>query len=469
MEITKENHLIHGKLSACSAQFLDFVKENPDTLQRSNFSALLSDERYTYFKSQPWPTFINEKRKQEMEEAARKVGNLIRSIPGRFFDYDPHRVSRYYEIPENVIRMLFHGVGEDYINNLLGRGDFIFSPTSGLKCLEFNMQATLGGWELDLLEPLYIDTPIIAEFFNKYRVRLNKNHFFPLLLDHLIDRALNHFGNAPGFENEINMAIVLLDDIEVGEGDVEKRLKELYKKSLRRKNNALKGELMFCYNRRLKVIDHNVTVRDKKVHIYLERCNCLVPPDVMEVLNAGNVLLYNGPLGVLLTDKLNLALLSEHEDSDIFNSEEREAIKKYIPWTRKITAAETTYGTEKIKLDDFMIANRDRLVIKPSAGFGGRDVLVGFNTSPDQWKRQVEKAIRGKKWLVQEYVPSFSYVYQAGEQGCALFHAVWGLFVFGSRYAGGFVRIMPETGTTGVINTKLGAEESIILEVREQE
>ena len=64
-------------------------------------------------------------------------------------------------------------------------------------------------------------------------------------------------------------------------------------------------------------------------------------------------------------------------------------------------------------------------------------------------------------------MPSCPYLYQVGEQGCAPHHAVWGLFVFGSRYNGGFVRMLPEKGNQGVINSHQGAEESIILEVEE--
>jgi hypothetical protein len=58
-------------------------------------------------------------------------------------------------------------------------------------------------------------------------------------------------------------------------------------------------------------------------------------------------------------------------------------------------------------------------------------------------------------------------LFQTGENGYAGHHAVWGLFVFGSRYAGGFMRVLPEKNAQGVINTHRGAEKTVILEVEE--
>ncbi|MCU0288245.1 MAG: hypothetical protein MUF15_17845 [Acidobacteria bacterium] len=66
MQITSELYQAHRELSQCSAAFLEFAAQEPACLKRSGFDTLLSDKRFTYFKSQPWPTFINQKKKQEM-------------------------------------------------------------------------------------------------------------------------------------------------------------------------------------------------------------------------------------------------------------------------------------------------------------------------------------------------------------------------------------------------------------------
>lgn len=464
IEISRDVYEAHRKLSRCSLEFLEFVEVHPTIMKRSNFDALLSDKRFSQCRFQSWPTFVNQRTKKEMTEAVVRVYDLIKSIPGRLFDYDPRKISRYYGIPEDESQWMLYGVYDSYIHHLLARGDFIFSPSAGLKCVEFNILANLGGWQIDLLEPLYINNPVISDFLEKYNVRLCKNRFFPILLEHIGKHALERFGHSSG--DEINIAIVS-PEYSGKEYHLDYLLTNLAKNFyFWQKNHAVKGELIGCDLDHLQIVDNCVMFRDKRIHILIETYIGKMPFRILDTVKSKNLLIYNGPVGLLLSHKLNLALLSEYQNLDIFTSEEKEAIREYIPWTRKIVPGFTTYGTGRVKLEEFIVSNRERLVIKSGTGYGGYEVFVGFSTSPGQWKQQMKKAFQEKNWVVQEYIPSFSYLYQVGESGCAPHNAVWGLFIFGSRYAGGFVRILPKKGGT-VINYHQGANESIILEVDE--
>ncbi len=463
MKISETVYEAHRKLSECSANFIDFVKNNPGSLDRSNFNALLSDARFDYFKSNPWPTFINNETKKEMETAAVTVYKLITSIPDRLFSYDFHKISDYYEIPVDMVQMLMYAVDNDYMKSLLGRGDFIISDPGELKCIEFNMMANFGGWELDILEPMYINEPIISKFLEEYNVQLQANHLFRVLLEH----AVQTFTEKTPAEHEMNIAIAFPEFTGVVETPNGEYLKNLYKTVLRQENIHLKGELAICGFDALKVEADGLFCGDRKIHVLIEMNNGKIPIMFMTAVEGGNLTIYNGPISQVMSNKLNMALLSEHENSDLFTAEEREAIKSYIPWTRKVVPGNTTFGKEKIKLEEFMLSNREALVLKSAEGLGGYEVHPGRNTSPGEWTAHVKKALEEKKWIVQEHIPSTSYLYQIGENGCAAHHAVWGFFVFGSRYGGGFVRILPEDNTSGVINSHQGSEESIILEVRE--
>ncbi len=453
MEITKEIYAAHQKLSDCSVKFLDFVKDNPESLKRSHFNALLNDSRFDYFKSQPWPTFINNETKKEIEEASVKLCQLIKSIPGRLFSFDLHKISSYYEIPEDMTRLLMHGVDNNHLDHLLNRADFIFLPSAGLKCIEFNMQANFGGWELDLLEPLYMNTPIIAKFLKDYNIRVCKNRFFSHLFKYLVKSFLDKHPS----QGEVNMAIAFPEYGGIIGSPMVTHLQRLYKKVLQQASHSLSGDFAICGFDVLDVNDDFLFMAGKRIDILIEMNNGKVPFMFLEAVKNGNLLLSNGPVTRLMSNKLNLALLSQYENSDIFSQMEREAIKKYIPWTRKVVP----------DLEDFMLSNREQLVLKSAEGLGGDEVFPGRSTLPVEWAQQIEKALEAKNWVVQEYIPTASYLYQMGEYGCAEHHAVWGFFVFGARCAGGFVRILPGKGNRGVINSHQGAEESIILEVDE--
>ncbi|MCX6584460.1 MAG: hypothetical protein NT166_30180 [Candidatus Aminicenantes bacterium] len=461
MNITTEIYTAHRELSRCSAAFLDFVQENPACLDAANFKGVLSTY-FGYVKFHPWPTFIDEKTREKINTAAVNVHRLITSIPGRLFANDLDKIMEYYRLPQSAVKLMLRGTEQGRPWDVLSRGDFIYSPSAGFKCLEFNMTSNVGGgWQADELEPFYFNTPILARFFKEFGAKMSRTGFSASLLAHVVDRAALH----PPFENdeEINTAVVYpkTGGSTAGSTSVVSRLNEIYQAVLRQKNPDQKGSLEVTDFFRLQVKNGcmvtNVAGEDKKIHVIVEKCNGLVPATVMDVVDAGKVLLFNGPIGHLMSSKLNLALLSEHEESDLFSPKERETIKTYIPWTRKLDAG----------LEDFVLAHRERLVLKPGDGIGGYGVAPGRNTPPAQWKQFVKKALEDRNWVVQEYVPSYLYLYQDGEKGAVEHHMVWGVFVFGSRGCGGFTRVLPAKHHKGVINASQGARLNIILEVAE--
>ncbi|MCP5106467.1 MAG: hypothetical protein GY950_23990, partial [bacterium] len=154
LEITKEIKETEARLSAVNLDFLQFVRENPECLDRSNFKLLeLNDDLFTL---QPWPTFLNRENRNRFRVVSQEMWRLIKSIPRRVFGHDFRRMSRFYEIPQNSIEQQFEGVTDEHLENLLGRGDFILS-SSGLKCLEYNFSASLGGWQVPIWESLYLN------------------------------------------------------------------------------------------------------------------------------------------------------------------------------------------------------------------------------------------------------------------------------------------------------------------------
>jgi hypothetical protein len=76
-------------------------------------------------------------------------------------------------------------------------------------------------------------------------------------------------------------------------------------------------------------------------------------------------------------------------------------------------------------------------------------------------------ALNEKTWLVQEYIKPQEYWYQINQNDIALHEVVYGLFVFGQSYAGGFVRLLPSDNKKGVVNCSQGASESTILVIDE--
>lgn len=464
MKITNEIRKAHRRLSNAGAQFLEFIERNPGALKRSGFNLL--EGKNEVGKLQSWPIFINRSTASEIEKAAVNVFNLIKCIPERIFSNDPHRIGSFYEIPIEIAKIQLDGASDAHLDNILARGDFMFS-SSGLKCLEFNVSAMIGGMQVAYWEPLYAGIPAISRFLREFRLEMRNKNLFSILLEHLFDTAVKKY---PDCENEINIALVIPKYGKTFARHTEnKLLNQIYKEILHLKysDSSKKGEVIFCDFHHLKTVNQCLFYKDKRIHALMEMYHGVVPDEIREVFKSGNICLFNGPVTKLMSSKLNLALLSQYQDSDIFSREEREVIKKHIPWTRKTITGEVTYGKDRVKLEEFVFANKERLIIKPCMGISGADILIGKNTTGDQWRKTVNKAFAEKNWVVQEHVNSYSFLFQRGEQGCTEHIVVWGFFVFGSRYGGAWARILPAGNKYGVVNSIQGAEETVVLEVSE--
>lgn len=91
----------------------------------------------------------------------------------------------------------------------------------------------------------------------------------------------------------------------------------------------------------------------------------------------------------------------------LFTAEERRLFRRHVLWTRIVGDRRTTlpHGKEGPLLD-FARANRERLVLKPNRGFGGRGVTLGSATAPDEWERMISEAALSfehpeESWVLQ--------------------------------------------------------------------
>ena len=455
------------RLSRLNVDFLEFIKRNPEGLRRSSYDNL------TKFNIgprniQPWPTFISPQTKNQFQEASSAVYHLIKQIPMRLFDYNPKKISNYYGVREDQIQIILEDAKNGHLENLLARGDFIFS-SRGLKCLEYNITAYLGGWQQPILESAYLNNPFIAKFLQEYQVKIyNKSHY-TILLKHLLTIAKKKFyGDKHG---EINIGIAIRDHQNSKEDKVvEVELNRAYQQVLKEQGNHFQGKVFLFDLPDLTIENDCIFFKGQRIHAMVELYHGNIPPQIFYVSLLGNLLIYNGPITLLLSNKLNLVLLSENEETGVFNQEEREIIKKYVPWTRRVVPGKITFGTKTFDIEDFLNSHREKLVIKPVFELGGVGVQVGKFTPVEQWEEAIKSALRGKdgNWLVQEYIEPLPHVYQYGDNGYVEHLVVWGLFVFGSTYAGGYIRLMPgDKKCKGVINSYQGAERTVILEVDE--
>jgi uncharacterized circularly permuted ATP-grasp superfamily protein len=103
----------------------------------------------------------------------------------------------------------------------------------------------------------------------------------------------------------------------------------------------------------------------------------------------------------LSEDKALFALLSDEQYRDLLTPDERALAHRLVPWTRKVEQRRTVRDGREVDLVPLLVAERERLVLKPAHGYGGESVLVGAEVGAAAWDSALQAAIGGP-WVAQE-------------------------------------------------------------------
>jgi uncharacterized circularly permuted ATP-grasp superfamily protein len=119
----------------------------------------------------------------------------------------------------------------------------------------------------------------------------------------------------------------------------------------------------------------------------------------------GNVVVVNTFRAKLLHKKMSLALLSDDRYASLFSRQQRQAIARHIPWTRRLREGRSTRQGEDIAdLPAYVGEHRETLVLKPNDEYGGKGVVLGWTVDDHEWEQVVRMALH-ETYVVQEAVP----------------------------------------------------------------
>ena len=135
--------------------------------------------------------------------------------------------------------------------------------------------------------------------------------------------------------------------------------------------------------------------------------------DFLDAIRDRAVCAVNPFRAIIGAHKEIMALMTNEENHDLFTREEAATIKKHVPWTRKLdeTITMSPEGTD-ISLHQYLIRNKETMVIKPTGGAGGQDVFVGKFTEKDKWEAVVDNCMGCSWWIAQKAfeVPEYDFL-----------------------------------------------------------
>jgi len=276
------------------------------------------------------------------------------------------------------------------------------SPTSRLdsfmthdswQFVEYNAETPAAIAYEDVLSELFLDLPVMQAFSRDFRVTtLPARH---RLRDVLLD-AYRQWGG------QDSPRIAIVD----WEGVPTEPEFDLFAHFFR----ASGLQTMITQPERLEYDGQHLYADGQPIDLVYKRVlisELLARPEVAEPLVRAykdhRVCMVNSFRSKLLHKKAIFALLSDEKYAHFFSDAECQAIAQHVPWTRKVEERRTTFGGKEIDLVPFIRDHREHLLLKPNDEYGGKGVVIGWETSQADWEAALADAL-GTPFVVQDRV-----------------------------------------------------------------
>lgn len=317
-----------------------------------------------------------------------------------------------------------------------------------IKFVESNAENPSSLPDQEELNRLLFELPVMASFAKRYRLR----QFSPA--ERLLETLLNTYREWGG-TGVPNIAILDWKDLPTSSEFV--FLQEHFTAhdvptiicspdDLEYKNGQLRCgafRIDLVYKR---VIIHEFLARHDDTHplvrAYMNHDVCLVNPFRCKIMHK----------------KAVFEMLTDEHRQNWFTSNEKEAIHRTVPWTRRVSDRKTTRKGQRINLLEFIRGNRSRLVLKPNDDYGGHGVYFGAKLDEHEWDSAIEKAVSAD-YIVQDALdlrPELFPIFSETDWKLQPMFVDTNPFLFRGKVCGAMVRL----SATPIVNVTSGGGET---------
>lgn len=274
------------------------------------------------------------------------------------------------------------------------RMDTFFDEAGTLWLCEYNAETPAAIAYTDVMTEVYYSLPVMREFIKHYEMRpLFGRH---LMLHTLID-CYRQWGGSE------QPCIAILDWREVPTYSEFVLFHDYFE--------SQGYDCVIADPREVTYENDKLMVDGKQIHLIYKRVLLSelvekggVAHPVVRAVRDRAVCMVNPFRCKILHKKASLAVLSDELNEHIFSDDEREAIQRYIPWTRLLTERYTVCNGERVDLLPYLAEHKDEFVIKPNDEYGGKGVVLGWEVDSSEWEAALTTGLREPS-IVQERVP----------------------------------------------------------------
>jgi hypothetical protein len=327
-----------------------------------------------------------------------------------------------------------------------------FLSMDGFSFLEYNGENPAGIGDQSSLEKLFYAVPEVCRFLEQHK------HHYPqpqtrLLL--ALDETYREFG---GRKEKPSIAIV--DWAGVSTGSEFYILQEYFESNGYPCKICDPNDLEYDGDV-LRVGGFEIDIFFKRViiHEFLLRNDESHP--LYKAIERGAVCMANSFRSKIPHKKSSFAILSDPKYSALFNRDELDAIRRHIPWTRRVRYGEVEYAGDQVDLVEFIRHERKRFALKPNDDYGGKGIALGWESSESAWDDAIENAL-ATPYVVQERVEVEKTripLVRDGELHRETLLVDFDPFLFRGEVEGGMVRLSSEP----IVNVSQGGGETALV------
>ncbi|HEX8336064.1 MAG TPA: hypothetical protein VF621_05000, partial [Pyrinomonadaceae bacterium] len=274
-----------------------------------------------------------------------------------------------------------------------------FLTADAYSFVELNGESPAGIAYADAAYEIFSNLPVMRRFAERYTLRTFSGR--PLMLATLLEAYREYAGAAAVAKPSI--AVVDLKGL-----PTQKEF-ELFREYFEAEGHPS----AICAPEELEFSGGRLRCGDFEIDIVYKRLlvNEYLPimrehPALVDACRAGAVCLVNNFRSKMIHKKALFAVLTDPAYARLFNADELDAVRRHVPWTRKVREGRTEKGGADVDLLDYVRRHSGTLVLKPNDDYGGHGIYIGWNSDESAWEEALRVALADGDYLVQERVPT---------------------------------------------------------------
>jgi glutathionylspermidine synthase len=369
---------------------------------------------------------------------------LLRSIPERFFNGEIEKWLTFLTLPRSANERISSFLSRRWLQRatLFARPDFILTR-SGYSLVEINVGPSVGGLGTCDKYFEYLQHSQFAQHFKRMSKRLSC-----INMGDIWEQCIRAHSNRRDVRGRPRFFAAVADPLEVDADFMRDFIEMVESKGYEVERGCItdldvSGKVYFS-GRDVQIIYCCFT--------YPELLSHGIPQSLIQTFaeadERGIVDFFSPPIYIIFDNKANLELLSNERHSNVFSSGELELIRRCVPYTVRLNAANRP----------MIVAEKNTFVLKPALQFGGQGVIIGENVSRTDWEIAIDAALRnGESWVAQHCIRDIWSYAGSGAHADGRLSVCLGPTIFNGEAGGVLLRESPYKGTASVINVAQGA------------